>query len=308
MNGTWAIETSRLRKEFAGQAAVDDLTLQVARGEFFGLVGPDGAGKTTTIRLLCGALPPTSGSATVAGFDIRRQSEQAKRRIGYVSQRFSLYQDLTVIENLRFVADLHRLPGSLREQRQAELLDFSQLAPFRRRLARDLSGGMRQKLSLACALIHRPEILLLDEPTTGVDPVSRREFWRILYSLLAQEVTILTTTPYLDEAERCTRVAFMREGKVMVCDQPDNLKRLVQGQVLEVACQQQRQAKQLLAALPDASNVQIFGDRLHVQVEDAERDRPKILAALESHGIAVQEIRQVPPGLEDAFVELTSTR
>ncbi len=215
-----AITITGLRKTFNGLTAVDGIDLQVRRGEIFGLVGPDGAGKTTTMRLLAGLLDPDAGGARVAGFDVQRQTEAMKRQIGYMPQRFSLYGDLTVAENMRFFATIYQVPRAERLARQQRLLEFSRLEPFLKRQAQFLSGGMKQKLALACVLMHTPQVLFLDEPTTGVDPVSRRDFWKILYSLLQEGVTLFVSTPYMDEAERCTRVALMNRGRIIFCGTP----------------------------------------------------------------------------------------
>lgn len=300
------IRAHGLRKHFAQQIAVAGLDLEVQPGEIFGLVGPDGAGKTTAIRMLCGALAPTGGEAEVAGFNVRRQPEEVKRRIGYMPQRFSLYADLTVAENLLFFARIHHISREQRLRREAELLEFSRLGPFRDRLAGDLSGGMKQKLALACMLIHVPQVLFLDEPTTGVDPLSRRDFWKILYSLLREGVTLFVSTPYLDEAERCNRVALMAAGEVLVCDTPEALKGRMRGDLLEVVATPQRAAKEVIAQLDVTRGVQVFGDRLHLWVRQADRDASTILGALAKAGVAVTSHRQVPPGLEDVFVSLLS--
>ena len=300
----FAIRAQGLRKQFGGLAAVDGIALQVEAGEIFGLVGPDGAGKTTTMRMLCGILDATGGQAEVAGCDVSRHPEEVKRRIGYMSQRFSLYGDLTVAENLLFFANIHHVPRAERVRREQELLEFSRLTPFRTRLAQNLSGGMKQKLALACTLIHTPTVLFLDEPTTGVDPVSRRDFWRILYSLLKEGVTVFVSTPYMDEAERCNRVALMDRGRILLCDTPVALKQRMRGDLLEITADPQRQAKDALAALPEVLGVQVFGDRLHVWVADASRDEPKLQAALSGKGIRVAASRRAVPGLEDVFVSL----
>jgi ABC-2 type transport system ATP-binding protein len=301
-----AIRTRALRKRFGELTAVDGIDLAVSQGEIFGLVGPDGAGKTTTMRMLCGILDPTEGEAEVAGCDLRRQPEQVKRRIGYMPQRFSLYADLTVAENLLFFANIYHVPRAERLRREQELLDFSRLAQFRTRLAGDLSGGMKQKLALACTLIHTPTVLFLDEPTTGVDPVSRRDFWKILYSLLRGGVTLFVSTPYMDEAERCHRVALMDKGRILLCDTPDALKQRMTGDLLEFIAQPQRQAKEALSALPEVRGVQVFGDRLHVWVADASRDEPHLLRSLSEQGIQVIASRRAVPGLEDVFVSVLS--
>jgi drug efflux transport system ATP-binding protein len=229
------IETRDLTKRFADLTAVDHLSLTVPRGEIFGLVGPDGAGKTTTLRMLCGLMDPSEGSARVAGHDVARESQMVKDRIGYMAQRFGLYGDLTVVENMTFYADLFGIAGKDRETLSAELLRMTRMEPFRERQAGKLSGGMKQKLALMCTLLHRPEILFLDEPTNGVDPVSRRDFWAILYQLLKDGITIFMATAYLDEAERCNRVGLMHRGKLIRCDAPDELKRATGAANLEGA-------------------------------------------------------------------------
>jgi ABC-2 type transport system ATP-binding protein len=298
------VEIKGLTKRFNGITAVDDLRLRVEQGEMFGIVGPDGAGKTTTFRMLTGVLAPTSGTATILGFDLIKQSRAINREIGYLSQRFSLYGDLTVDENIEFFAEINEVYdyGGRRE----ELLDFTRLAPFRKRLADQLSGGMKQKLALACTLIHKPKIIFLDEPTTGVDPVSRRDFWKILSSLLEEKITIVMSTPYLDEAERCTRVALMDKGKVMVVDAPQNIRKQMPGQVVEIVCDQIRTAANVLKANPQVRDLQAIGDRLNIVVDDAKRDFPGVECALRDANIHVTESRVVSPSLENIFVSLMS--
>lgn len=219
----WVVECQNLTKRFGDKTVVDNLSLQVARGEVFGVLGPDGAGKTTTFRMVIGLVDPTAGAARVLGFDTRTQTQIVRERIGYVSQRFSLYGDLTIAENVDFFADLYQVPPADRIERSRRLLEASRLTGFEDRLARDLSGGMKQKLALTCALIHTPEVLFLDEPTTGVDPVSRREFWDILYRLVGQGMTLVVSTPFMDEAVRCDRVAFLHQGRLLACGTPDSL-------------------------------------------------------------------------------------
>jgi len=300
-----AIETEGLTKRFGDVQAVSDLSLAVRRGEMFGVVGPDGAGKTTTIRLLCGILRPTSGRARVLGHDLGAGLKEIKRRIGYLSQRFSLYGDLTVDENIAFFAEVHGV-RDYRRQRE-ELLKFTRLAPSRNRLADQLSGGMRQKLALACTLIHTPDLLFLDEPTTGVDPVSRRDFYKILSSLLRSGITIFMTTPYLDEAERCTRVGLMNRGGLMAVDTPQNLKALMKGIVVEVVCEQVRLASGVLRGSPGVAEVQTFGDRLHALLHDAGVVMPALQSQLRDAGVEVASWRVVPPSLENVFISLLKT-
>jgi len=297
------IETSGLTKQFGPIRAVDGLDLVVGAGEMFALVGPDGAGKTTAIRMLCGILAPTSGGARVLGRDLVHEAALIKNDIGYLSQRFSLYGDLTVDENIEFFAEIHKVRDY--KKRRGELLEFTRLAPFRTRLAERLSGGMRQKLALACTLIHTPRLLLLDEPTTGVDPVSRRDFWKILSSLLRTGITIFMSTPYLDEAERCSRVGLMNNGRLVAADTPQAVKRLMKGEVVEVICGEIRRAFDLLRGRPDAGEVQIFGDRLNLVVDNAERDFPAVAARLREAGIEVSDWRKIPPSLENVFISVT---
>jgi len=302
----YAIRARGLRKTFGELAAVDGLELAIRAGEIFGLVGPDGAGKTTTMRMLCGILDPDDGEMEVAGFDVRRQPEQVKRRIGYMSQRFSLYGDLTVAENLYFSARIYNVPRDERLRRERELLGFSRLAPFRDRLAQHLSGGMKQKLALACTLMHTPSVLFLDEPTTGVDPVSRRDFWRILYELVQGGVTLFVSTPYMDEAERCNRVALIDRGRIILCDTPDGLKRRMRGELLEVIAEPLRKANEIIAGLPGVLGVQVFGERLHLWVEDAAACEEAVRNALIGGQITVTGIRRAAPGLEDVFISVIS--
>ncbi len=301
MTAQAAIQTDHLTKVFGGNRAVDSLTLSVAEGEIFGLVGPDGAGKTTLLRMLSGILDPTEGEATIAGLAVRKKAEAVKEHIGYMSQRFGLYPDLTVLENILFYADLYGVPRREREGRLERLLAFSNLTPFQRRRAGNLSGGMKQKLGLCCALIHSPRVLLLDEPTNGVDPVSRRDFWRILNQLLKEKVTILVSTAYLDEAERCSRVGLMHRGKLLACDTPAGLKRLMRGTLLEVRGGGCRRAVEALQRAVGGS-VAVFGDRLHVVVEDEASGRARVEASLRDSGAGTVEIRTVEPSLEDVFL------
>jgi ABC-2 type transport system ATP-binding protein len=298
------VRAAGLARRFGPVTAVDGLTFSVRRGELFGLVGPDGAGKTTTLRMLAGILTPSAGEAAVAGCRVDRDPEGVKARIAYMAQRFGLYGDLTVLENLRFYADLFEVPVRERGPRIARLLEFSQLGAFGDRLADRLSGGMKQKLGLACALVHTPEVLLLDEPTNGVDPVSRRDFWRILADLLREGVTIVVATAYLDEAERCHRVALLHRGRLLALDTPGRIRRGLPGQTLEVAVADAWAGRAALAALPAARRVTVFGGRLHVVVEDAARDGPLVEAALRAAGQDPAPPRPVVPSLEDAFIAM----
>ncbi|MGB8951213.1 MAG: ABC transporter ATP-binding protein [Candidatus Aminicenantales bacterium] len=300
-----AVETRGLTKYFKDLPAVRNLNLTIPPGEMFGLVGPDGAGKTTTIRMLCGVIRPTSGAARILGFDLNTQSEQVKQNIGYLSQKFSLYGDLTVDENIEFFAEVHSVKDF--RKRREELLEFTRLAPFRRRLADRLSGGMRQKLALACTLVHTPRVIFLDEPTTGVDPVSRRDFWKILSHLLKEGITIFMTTPYMDEAERCARVGLMDRGVLLVMDTPSHIKSLMKGTIIEIVCEKTRLAFHVLKKTAAALEVQIFGDRLNVIVEDRERDLPLIQAGLRKEKIEVVHARVIPPSLETVFISLTKS-
>jgi ABC-2 type transport system ATP-binding protein len=299
------IETSGLTRQFGPIRAVDGLNLAVGAGEMFALVGPDGAGKTTTIRMLCGILTPTSGGARILGRDLVNEAAAIKNDIGYLSQRFSLYGDLTVDENIEFYAEIH-LVRDFRKRRD-ELLAFTRLTPFRCRLAERLSGGMRQKLALACTLIHTPRLLFLDEPTTGVDPVSRRDFWTILSSLLRSGITIVMATPYMDEAERCSRVGLLGGGRLLAADTPQNIKRLMRGTVVEIVCPEIRRAFAVLKKIAEVREVQLFGDRLNVVVDDPEKGIPFIEAALAREGIPVLQKRLLPPSLENVFISVTES-
>ncbi len=297
-----AIDIQNLSKSFGDIKAVDQLQFDIRSGEMFGIVGPDGSGKTTAIRMLCGILAPTSGTATVLGHDIIRQPDAVKAEIGYLSQKFSLYGDLSIDENIEFFAEINKVYDY--RARRDELLEFTRLTPFRDRLAEKLSGGMKQKLALACTLIHTPKIIFLDEPTTGVDPVSRRDFWKILQSLLKSGITIVMSTPYLDEAERCNRVALMNNGRVMQVDEPANLKKLMKGEVIEIVCDRVRDAATILKSKAMGDEVQTFGDRLNVVVANSAREFPRIESALKEQGIRIESWREVSPSLENVFISL----
>jgi ABC-2 type transport system ATP-binding protein len=303
-----AIVADALTKSFPGVCAVDALSFNVSAGEIFGLVGPDGAGKTTTLRMLAGIMPPDAGHATVAGYDIVRDPEGAKHALSYMPQRFGLYEDLTVEENIRFYADLFGVKRTEREQRSEQLLQAAGMAEFRKRMAGKLSGGMKQKLGLVCALIHRPRVVLLDEPTTGVDPVSRRDFWRILYELIAEGVAILTSTAYLDEAERCHRVALLHQGKLLFCDTPANLKARMGKGVLSVTGPEPRSLRAHLERAPGISSLVLTGDGMHVVVDDALRRIPEFRALLNTAHVPFDSIQQVAPSIEDLFVDAVSSK
>ncbi len=298
-----AVEIKSVTKKFGEITAVDNLSLEIQKGEMFALVGPDGAGKTTVIRMLCGITAPTEGEMSVLGFDVKTQTEEVRKRIGYLSQKFSLYGDLTIDENIEFFAEIHGVYDYA--SRRNELLEFTRLTPFRTRLAEKLSGGMKQKLALACTLIHTPDIIFLDEPTTGVDPVSRRDFWKVLSSLLKTGITIVMTTPYLDEAERCNRVALMSEGKNLMTDTPQNLKSVMRGEIVEIVCSNIRQSFFLLRQSGLVNEVQAFGDRLNVVVANAKRDIPAVLSLLKKNRVEVTDWRAVQPSLENVFISIT---
>jgi ABC-2 type transport system ATP-binding protein len=301
-----AIVAEGLTKSFPGVRAVDALSFDVRAGEIFGLVGPDGAGKTTTLRMLAGILPPGAGKATVAGFDIARDPEGAKHALSYMPQRFGLYEDLTEDENIRFYADLFGVKKAERDTRSTQLLEAAGMSEFRKRMAGKLSGGMKQKLGLVCALIHRPKVILLDEPTTGVDPVSRRDFWRILYELVAEGVAILTSTAYLDEAERCHRVALMHQGKLLFCDTPANLKAKLGKGVVSITAAEPRRLRKLLEGAQGISSLLLTGDGVHIVVDDAARRIPEFAAMLKRANIPFDAMQQVSPSIEDLFIDAVS--
>lgn len=299
-----AIRTERLTKSFPGLTAVDSLMLNVSEGEIFGLVGPDGAGKTTTMRLLTAIMEPTSGDAWVEGHHIVKEAEAIKDEIGYMSQRFGLYPDLTVLENIHFYADIYGVPRKERAEKIDRLLAFSNMTPFKKRLAGRLSGGMKQKLGLVCTLIHTPKVLFLDEPTNGVDPVSRRDFWRILYQLLREKVTIFISTAYLDEAERCNRVGLIHRGKLLAVGTPDKVKKLMRGTILEIRSSEPRKAAALLRERLKADSVGLFGDRVHVVTPEPERVTAQAEKFLRGAGFELVSLRAVEPALEDVFVSV----
>jgi ABC-2 type transport system ATP-binding protein len=310
--GNSAITLTGVTKKYGDVLAVRDLSMSVERGEMFGLIGPDGAGKTTTIRLMCGLLNVDGGTVRVLGLDPAKDHRQVTQAVGYLSQRFSLYGDLTVDENIAFFAEIHglRMGDAQVGERRTRLLEMTQLAPFRDRLADQLSGGMKQKLALACTLVHEPKVIVLDEPTTGVDPVSRREFWKLLSEFLSQGITIFMSTPYLDEAERCSRVALLHEGRLLALDSPAALRATLEGDVMEVISGDRDRATQLLERLPGIVDVQLFGERAHARFDPGSpfSDPERLTTALQQAGIQTESVRRVPASLEDVFIARVTQR
>lgn len=300
-----AIRTTGLARSFGDVAAVARLDLEVRRGEMFGLVGPDGAGKSTAIRLLCGILRPTSGEGRVLGYDLGGEPEKIKGRIGYLSQNFTLYGDLTVDENIEFFAEIHGV-HDLRTRRN-ELLDFTRLTPFRRRLARALSGGMKKKLALACTLVHTPDLVFLDEPSTGVDPVSRGEFWNILSDILEQGVTIFMTSPYLDEVERCHRISLIHRGRTLMSGTPAEVRGALPGKVYDIECPSPAAAYAVLRTKWSPSCMVLYGDRIHIWSRNGQRGAQEAVAMLDSHRAGPATLHEAQPSLEDALIGLVST-
>ena len=293
------IHAWHLTRTFGDVVAVDRLSIEVAPGEIFGLVGPDGAGKTTTLRLLCGLLEPTNGEVLVAGHDVAGELEAVKDRIGYMAQCFGLYGDLTVAENMQFYADLFGIADAERAQLEPRLLAMTRMEPFRDRQAERLSGGMKQKLALMCTLLHRPQVLFLDEPTNGVDPVSRRDFWAILYQLVKDGITVFVTTAYLDEAERCNRVGLMDHGRLVRCDSPDALRRGMEGVCYEVLAPESRAAREHLQKQEGVLSVEPAGAKLHLFLEPAKTSPERLQA-----GLPQARFQKIEPSLEDAFIAL----
>jgi ABC-2 type transport system ATP-binding protein len=299
------VRASSLSRRFGAVSAVDGASFEVRRGEMFGLIGPDGAGKTTTLRMVLGLLPPDGGEVLTCSLEPARERRRLSSRVGYLSQRFSLYGDLSVDENIAFFAEIHDV--SSYATRRDELLELVRMTPFRDRLADRLSGGMKQKLALVCTLVHTPELLVLDEPTTGVDPVSRRDFWRLLARLQRDGLTILLTTPYLDEAERCTRVALVDHGRILSMDTPDALRSAEAGVMVEVVAEPRRRAVEVLRAAPGVAEVDAFGDRLHARLPraattDAPAEAEALARALRAAGLEVRSARPTTPSLEDVFI------
>lgn len=304
MTGDVAVSAQGLTRSFGPTVAVKGVDFAVTKGEIFGLVGPDGAGKSTIMRMLAGVLPPDTGTISLAGIDVVADPEAARPWLSYMPHRFGLYEDLTVDENIFFYATLFGVSRKVRLARGPELLEAAGMLPFRRRLAGNLSGGMKQKLGLVCALIHTPQVLLLDEPTTGVDPVSRRDFWSILYGLREHGVTIVLSTAYMDEAERCSRLALVSGGEIRYCDTPAGLKQLMPGALLAVTTADARTAYAALDGVPGIEGRLLMGDRVHVRVDDADRRLPELRDVCTAKSIADAEVTRIEPGIEDVFVAL----
>lgn len=301
MKDSIIINISEIKKTYEDITALDNVSFSVEKNTIFGIVGPDGAGKTTLIRILCGLIKADSGKAEILGFDLGRDSGKIKNEIGYLSQKFSLYTDLTVDENIEFIADIHGVRDF--KKKRNELLNFTRLTDFRNFLAGKLSGGMKQKLALACTLIYKPKIIFLDEPTTGVDPVSRREFWRILSNLSKENITVIISTPYLDEAERFNKLVLIDNGKILAVDTPENIKGLMKGSIIEIVCSPIRKAYQILRD-NTTFEIQLFGDRLNIAAENYENSIDELKNILERNRIVINDIRKIPPSLENAYIHL----
>ncbi len=302
----YAIEADRLTKKFGDLVAVNNLTLQIKKGEIYGFLGPNGAGKSTTIRMLCGLLRPTSGSAIVGGFSILEQPEKVKQIIGYMAQHFVLYEDLTVEENLRFYAQVYLKDYKQAVRQVAEMIDFFDLQLYKEMLSRNLSGGLKQRLSLTCAVVHQPSILFLDEPTAGIDPVSRRVMWDMLYQLAGKGITLFVTTHYMEEAERCNTIGFIWQGRLVANDTPQRIKEtLIEHEILNLRAFPIQQAFDILKKIPTIIDVNIYGDELHAVVQEAKAAIPHIKEELENNGVVLEEAFQMKPTIEDVFVHLS---
>ena len=302
-----AVEVESLTKRFGSFVAVNQVSFAIPTGEIFGLLGPNGAGKTTTIRMLCGLLLPTSGRASVLGFDVARQPEAIKQSIGYMSQKFALYHDLTVVENLDFYARMYKVQARSRAARLRELVEMAGLVGHERDRVANLSGAWRQRLALACAIVHRPPMLFLDEPTAGVDPISRREFWNMIYALAGQGVSVLATTHYMDEAEQCNVIGMLHDARLIALDDPDTLKASLGGDLLEIECDAPGRAEALAVTFPGVKEAALHGVLLHVNVPDANVEQ-SLQAALTQAGIGIRRIEQVLPSLEDVFVAMVEAQ
>ncbi|MEE8355692.1 MAG: ABC transporter ATP-binding protein [Anaerolineales bacterium] len=300
------IEVNELTRVFKDKTALNQITLSIQQGELFGLVGPDGAGKTTLLRTLAGLLVISEGKGTVSGFDIQKESEHIKPKLGYMAQEFSLYEKLSVLENLRFFAELYDVDRSDQAERIPALLEFAGLTSFKNRRAAHLSGGMKKKLALACTLLHRPPILLLDEPTTGVDPVSRREFWNILNDLHLDGTTIVVSTPYMDEADRCSKVGLIYQGNLVICDTPAGIRDRIEGEIIKIVTDDWQKARELLLPLPGILEVQSYGEALHVLVDSSSKREGELTKILKQNQLTIIEIRSASPRMEEAFISLIS--
>jgi len=298
------IRTQALTRDFKKNRAVNALDLEIQAGELFGLVGPDGAGKTTTLRLLAGLLDITEGSAILAGHNLVKEPESIKPKIGYMAQQFSLYGELSVLENLLFFADIYDVPKDVLNERVDRLLTFAELTEFKDRWATHLSGGMQKKLALACTLIHQPPILLLDEPTTGVDPVSRREFWNILTELHVEGTTILVSTPYMDEADRCSNVGLMYEGQLVICAPPKQIQAQIKGEFIELYPDDWQSAYKIIEKLPGVLEIQTYGEALHILVDSSEGRLPQVKNTLKENGLTYHGARPAPARMEEAFISM----
>lgn len=310
----YLVNATGLKKSYGANHAVDGVSLQIPAGEIYGLVGADGAGKTTTMRLLVGALLPDAGEVHVCGFNVLKQTEQARSTIGYLSQRFSMYEDLTVLENIRFFAEIRGLSSSEWLPRSLEILEFVGLEKFKDRRAGQLSGGMKQKLGLASALVTRPRLLLLDEPTTGVDPVTRQDFWQLVIKLVGSRegdgVSVIISTPYMDEASRCHRVGFMKNGKIIAEDTPSTLRALLNDRVLELRGNPINTLRHIAHQDEDVEDVAAFGDKLHLRVKEksAKQVITRLSKTIKAQNVHLTELRLIPPALEDVFIALSESK
>jgi len=307
-NGEIAIEIINLTKRFGKFTAVDSLNFQVKRGEIFGFLGPNGAGKSTTIRMLCGILKPTEGTGSVAEYDITKDQEEIKKHIGYMSQRFSLYEDLTVAENIEFYGGIYGLKKGEQQERKAYILEMAGLTGREESLAAELSGGWKQRLALGCAIIHQPKILFLDEPTSGIDPISRRNFWDLIYQVANEGATVLVTTHYMDEAEHCDKLGLIYRGKLIALGTPDELKAAYHGELLEVECEPLMGGLEVLSRIPLMSDVALFGASLHVTVPNAQTAMMEIESELNRENIRMLKAERIEPALEDVFVSLIESQ
>jgi ABC-2 type transport system ATP-binding protein len=298
------ISITNLTKRFKEKTALDKVTLTVQEGELFGLVGPDGAGKTTLLRTLAGLLTITEGAGTVSGLDIRTESEAIKPNLGYMAQEFSLYEKLSVLENLQFFAELYDVDHALLKEQIPNLLKFAGLTDFKNRRSAHLSGGMKKKLALACTLLHQPPILLLDEPTTGVDPVSRREFWTILNNLHLEGTTIVVSTPYMDEADRCSRVGLIYQGEIVICDTPAVIRNNLEGEIIKIVTDDWKKTRDIILPLPGVLEVQSYGEALHVLVDSSSKRERELTKIIKQNHLNIHEIRSAAPRMEEAFISM----